>query len=261
MTLCDCRLNGLSPAAIDPAVLLIDVREHPPQMSRLTLPMAGREGLQLTRQQRASLSVTCELELHDPDPVRRKSLCQRVARWAAPGGWLTLSDRPGQRLRVTCDAPPVLPSALHWTQPVSVTFTAWEAPWWEDARPTAATATAPAATGSLLLRPPGDLPAPLAASFTAQGAVSALSLACGGATVALSGLAMAAGETLTIDYDDRQLLRIVIRSGAGAERSALRCRSADSPDDLWLTPRQDNKVSWQAAGPVTASVSARGRYL
>ena len=256
MTLCSCCLNGVPPTDLDPAIVLLDVREHAPETSLVTLPVAGRDGERLTRARRTSLSVSADLELHDPDPARRKQIARKLARWALPGGWLTLGDRPGQRLRVTCDAPPTLASALHWTRPVTVTFTAHDAPWWEETSPAAASTTAPAATGAMTLRPTGDLPAPLTAAVTCAAPVHTLTLTAPGGAITLTGLSLAPGDALTLDYDDRALLRLT-----AAGRSVLGLRTPESADDLWLTPRTDNRIAWQADGAVNVRLTARGRCL
>ena len=260
ITPCQCALRGLDPRDLDPAVVLLDVREHAPRVDLAALPIAGRDGSRLTRRRVDSLSVSLDFELHETAPDRRKHLCRALARWAMPGGFLTLGDRPGQRLRVTCDAPPVIPSALGWTQPVTVTLTAHDAPWWEDEQPVAARLTAAAGTASL--RPAGDLPTPLEASLLCAGdaPVDTVTLACRGGRIRLTGLALAPGETLTLDHDDRALIRLTL-SGAGGERSVLPLRDPASDDELWLSPQSSNEIAFTADGAVRAVFSARGRWL
>lgn len=262
MSLCQCALNGIDPCGIAPEITLTDVREHPPVTVHRIMRIAGREGSRLTAQKRESLSVTLDFELHEPVPARRKHLGRELARWAADGGWLTLGDRPGQRLRVTCDAPPALGSALRWTEPVSVTFTARDVPCWEETQPTTARGEAAAST-VLTLRLPGDRPAPLEAALrsASDAPVNAVTLAVAGQTMALTGLGLAPGETLLLTHDDRALTRLVIRSEDGSERSVLERRDPASADELWLEPRQSCAVTVTADGPVAATLHARGRWL
>ena len=254
MTLCSCALNGVDPRGLSPAVIITDVREYPVLTDRQTIGVAAREGSRVLRERKEALSVSIDFELHELDPLRRRDLCRQLAKWAAPGGWLSLSDRPGQRLRVSCDAPPTLVSVLNWTQPVTVTFTAWEAPWWEDE--TLLTVHSSGRSGAVTLRPSGDRPTVLQATIPVMTAVNALSITAGGRTLRLEGLAMAPYETLTFDYDELQLPRLRV-----GERSVLHCRTADSPEDLPLQPRADNPVSWSADGILVPQFSARGRYL
>lgn len=256
MTLCDCYLDGVHPGDLDPAVVLLDVRELPPETETVTLPVAGRDGLRLTSARRGPLTVCVDLEIHEPDPARRKDIARKLARWAAPGGYLTLGDRPGQRLRVSCLTPLTLASVLHWTQPVTVVFTALDMPWWQELHVAQAEAAKAARSGTLTLRPTGDLPTPLEARVACEGTVNTLTLTAGGARIELTGLGLKAGDDLVLDYDEHALLRL-----HAAGRSALCLRTPESADDLWLTPRADNAVTWQADGPVRPRVTARGRCL
>lgn len=261
-TPCECRLNGLDPRDADPAVVLTDVREHPPLTERPAMAHAGRDGTRAGQARVTALPVTLTFELHEPDPARRKHLCRALARWAAPGGWLTLGDRPGQRLRVICDAPPVIGSTLGWTQPVTLRLTAYDAPWWESATPAAVWTDAAAASGRLDLRYPGDRPAPLEAALTsvAGGVIGSVALTCGGQTIRLSGLGMAPGESLLLTHDERGIARLLIR-GADGDRSALPLRDAASADEIWLAPGAANAITFTADGPVTARFTVRGRWM
>lgn len=259
---CVCRLNGLDPRDIDPAVIVTDVVEHAPSVQRKTLEIAGRNGSRLTKARLGSLSVSVRFELHDLDPARRRHLCRALARWCAPGGYLTLGDRPGQRLRVVCDAPPVIGSTMGWTQPVTVRFTAWDAPWWEDEAVTSASSAA-AKAGALLLRPTGDLPTPVEATFrnASQSIIHSVAFSDGERSIRLSGLAMAPGEALIIDHDERALIRMVLRGEDGAQRSVLALREAESDDEIIIDGQQAARISFSADAAVTATFSARGRWL
>lgn len=261
MSVTDVWLNRVSPRDLDPAVIVADVREHPPAMDVKAVALAGGEGSRLLRSRVTALSVSVDLELHEPVPQRRRMICGLVARWAAKGGWLTWADRPGQRLRVTCDAPPVVTSALRWTQTLTVTFTARELPCWESLRPLTIRAASPAASGALTLRPPGDKEAPLEAEVTAGAAVAALTLTLGGQALRLSSLGMAPGEALLLGHDGRGLTRLIVRGPGGGERSVLHLREPESDDELLLEPRADNEIRWEADGPVLPAFMARGRWL
>lgn len=258
ITLCDCALNGVRPADIDPAVVLLDVRESPAEVAVTTHAIAGRPGQRQGRTHVRALTVALDLEIHESDPTRRKAIAGSLARWAAPGGWLTVDDRPGQRLLVACDAPPALPSALHWTQPVTVTLTAREAPWWQEIAPVTVSAPSPAASGALSLRPTGDLPTPLefTATNTGSGVLTAFSLTCAHGALRLDGLTWPPGAALTLAHDERGVLALRL-DGA----SVLALRTPESADEVLLPPREESSVAWAAAGPVAVALAARGRCL
>ena len=74
-----------------------------------------------------------------------------------------------------------------------------------------------------------------------------------------TSLAMQAGETLHITWDEEGIQRIIIQGET--ERSALGNRTADSSDELVLPQRKTVLLSVEADGEVTAAVKARGRYV
>lgn len=261
-TPCVCRLNGLDPRDIDPAVIVTDVIERAPSVERKTLTIAGRDGSRVTKTRLGALRVSVRFELHDLDPARRRHLCRELSRWATPGGYLTLGDRPGQRLRVICDAPPTIGSTMGWTQPVTVGFTAWDAPFWEDEAAVSAGSEA-AASGTVTLRPTGDLPTPVEAVFrnASKAVINTLGFSTGGQNIRLTGLGMAPGEALTVDHDDRALIRLTLRGTDGEERSVLALRDPASDDEVLLPARETARISFKADAAVTATFSARGRWL
>ena len=259
---CVCRLNGLDPRDLDPAVIVTDVVEHAPSVQRKTLEIIGRDGSRVTKTRLGPLSVSVRFELHDLDPARRRHLCRELARWATPGGHLTLGDRPGQRLRVVCDAPPVVGSTMGWTQPVTVRFTAWDTPFWEDEAATSVHSAA-AKAGELLLRPTGDLPTPVEAELmnASQSIIDSVAFSDGEQSIRLSGLAMAPGEVLVVDHDERALIRMTLRGADGATRSVLALRDAESDDEIIIDGQKTARLSFSADAAVAATFSARGRWL
>lgn len=253
-TICTCSLNGINPQLHSEALILNDVRELPPEIQRTVVNVAARNGSRLLRTRAEGLSVSLDFELHELNAAARLELCRYLAYWAAPGGWLTLSHRPGQRLWVTCDAPPTLTSALRWTEPITVTFTAWEAPWWESVNVTSATGTG--RSGHVTIRPPGDQKTCLQWEITAQTTVTSLTVKTERESIHLRNFTLPPGETLLLDYDDLRLPRLTAQS-----RSYLAHRTPESAEDLMLLPGVDNTVTWEADGNVAVKFTARGRYL
>lgn len=260
-TPCVCRLNGLDPRDIDPAVVVVDIIEHAPSVERKILEIAGQNGSRVTKTRLGSLRVSVRFELHDLDPARRRHLCRELAKWATPGGYLTLGDRPGQRLRVVCDAPPVIGSTMGWTQPVTVGFTAWDTPFWEDEQAVSVQSAA-AAEGTLYLRPTGDLPTPVEAEFrnVSRSVIDVLGFSDGVRNIRLTGLGMRPGEVLVVEHDERALIRMMLR-GEGGERSVLALRAAESDDDVIIDGQRTARISFKADAEVLAYFSARGRWL
>lgn len=249
-----CAMDGQGLQDIDPSVYITDIQEAEPRIRADTLGSALRDGQRLTRLHRESLAVSVTFEVHERDAARRKAVAQRACEWARDG-WLTISDRPGQRLWVVCDRLPVVTSALRWTDRLTVGFTAYALPYWQEAHPVSASFTG--ARGTAYIAPAGTRDCCLEAEITAQsGTVDLLTIAVNGRRFAFEGLGLARGQTLVIGYDDehhRQFMRV-------GDRSALGKRTAASADDLILHPRMQNAVTIEADAPVRATLKGRGLW-
>ena len=248
-----CAIDGQGLQDIDPAVIITDIQEAAPKL-RLTTAQSGLyDGLRLTGARRESLAVTVTFEVHEQDTARRKAVAQRACEWAREG-WLTISDRPGQRLRVVCDRPPVIPSALQWTDSLVIGFTAYALPYWQEAHPVSAFFSGQ--RGEATLAPAGTRESYLEAEITAEsGPVNALTLAVGGRSFAFAGLGLARGQTLSIGYDDEH--RLFMRVGGA---SVMSRRTAASADDLLLAPRTQNAIRIEADNPIRATLKGRGLW-
>lgn len=247
----DCALNGVLLSSLDEAICLRDIREEAPRLrtSALALPT---EGQRLLRQQRESLTVQILFAIHAEDPIRRRAVLQAVHAWAARGGILTVTDRPGQQLTVLCTALPAM-AAEDWTETLTIAFTSERVPCWEAAEEVSA-------SGSevLTLDAPGtaeSAPVDVAVINDTAQIVDDLTLYCGGTRMAFTGLHMPSGGVF-----------LLIQSGGVLSAqvdgvSALHCRTPES-DDLLLAPCGRSCVVYaSAAEPLQATFTVRGRYL
>lgn len=254
MFLFDSAINGQALSAIAPELLLLDVIEKPAKEEKQTEARAMRPGLRLAHRKRQSLSVELVLMIRDRNVRRRAAVMRAVAEWACGGGWLTVNTRPGERLRVTADEPPAMGSAAAWTDKISVILTAYERPYWESDEATTATVT----DAGTLRFPGGALDSVVEASATntSENALTAITFACGGTSITLEGLNVPAGGSVAISYTEDDIMTI---TADGA--SALHCRTAESDDDLRAAPNEDIRISVSADQTVSATFSARGRWL
>lgn len=242
-TRCRVWLDGIPLHELDPAILVTDVQEQPPSMNVLTHPLVHGDGLRVTKRTRQSLSVAVRFLVREYDTLRRKAVMQKIVAWANAGRYLTLSDRPGQRLRVEVDALPTITSALKWTQEMSLVFTAYAVPFWESEFPTTLTTAASAE----LMVPGNASHVPVEASIHPTG--DTVTISVDATAITLTGLS---GD-VAITHDDRGLLRI---SSGG--QSLLASRTPASSDDLLAVPGRVNTFSITGG---TATFSVRGRWL
>lgn len=254
MTRYACAIDGQGLQDVDPTIIITDIQETVPKVKATTSTNAVYQGLQLTRLQRQSLSVTVSFEVHEYSTARRKAVAEEACEWAKDG-WLTISDRPDQRLYVVCDKLPVVTSALKWTDKLSIGFTAYALPYWQEIFP--ASATYSGTSGVVSLSPAGTVDCYLEGDITATGGtVNTLTIAANGRTFAFSGLGLTSGKTLSIGYDDEhhwQYMRI-------GDTSALSKRTEASADDIMLHPRTVNAITVTANAPVQARFGGRGLW-
>ena len=250
----EAYLNGVSLRSAAPKIWIQQVEETMDALDMTTAITPLWDGERQAREARRSLRVTLTATIHEVFNLEtRAAALDAIAAWTGDGGILTLSYRPGKRLRVIPTNRPTLGKARDYTQEISVELTAYAVPFWEDAVPTSQAGT-PGSTGTVILPLTGSHETPLDAVITARAAVTELSLSAGGRTIALEGLSLAAGDTLTLEHTDDDVL--VIRSGTTRLFEKV---TAASDDDILLT-RGPNEVTWEADAPIDITVTARGRY-
>lgn len=257
MTRYEAWLDKKSLSAIDPSIYILDIAYASARFTTNTVDVPGRNGQRVTSRSTKNASVVITFEIHEQDTARRQEVCRRVQAWAMGGGVLTTSDRRGQRLRVICDSPPDIASALKWTQPLKITMAAYENPFWEDEFARSASVSGMNAQRTLYVPGIGaQTRVEASVKNVSIGTINALTLKAGGTTFDFTGLGFGAGETLEIGYDENELL--VIRVG---DVSKMSCRTANSDDDLMLTTGKTENVSVYASGEVSVMFKARGLYL
>lgn len=235
---------------IDPSIYIIDISESPPSIDVLTMRNGGRDGTHLINRHRQNLTVTIRFMVREYGTQRRKEIFSRIAAWAKSGKYLSISDRPSQRLRAVCIAPPTVQSSLKWTETQEITFMAYEKPYWEDEYGSKATASGN--TGSVNLFVPGNADKALLGFSVANvsgAALTAFSVSVNGTKMQFAGLNVPSGGKIEAYYDDEGYLHIPMAN-----------RTPDSNDDLIVRCGEINKISFTADQAVSVIFEARGRW-
>lgn len=246
-------LDGQGLHDIDPTIIITDIQELVPEDNIATAGIGVRSGLRVLRKQRDSLSVSIRFMIREYSTARRKAIYDEIVTWAHDG-ILTINDRPDQRLHVVCEILPTVPSALQWTNNLTITFTAFTLPFWEAVYPTTATVTGSSGTATLYIM--GNEPCNLEADVqnTSGGTINTLTISANGTAFSFAGLGLDSGQTLSILYEDGIL---AARIGT---RGVLTTRTETSSDDIILKPCTSNAVTVQAGGSVKAIIRARGLW-
>lgn len=251
-------LDGVPLAAVSPLIRIVDVIELSPDRAMQAAPRVYGPGSVITQDQRMSLAVRVQFAVLASDYTQRTDILTRAAAWARSGKWLTIADRPGQRLLCICTGFPSAQSKRKWAGLCEVTFTAYRVPFWELIEPVRAESMTAAASHTLHIAPAGAYPAPLLGTITAAGAVRSVTLAANGQKTAFSGLALNNGGQLDITLENGLEGAFCAASAEASRLPCLHLRTADSADILSLPPGQLSEITVTADGPVTVSLEARG---
>lgn len=251
---CMCALNGIWLHQLDSTIHVQDIVELPPHLRMVTAsrPDAGSYLLQRVRE---NLSLEVHLTIEAYDVPMRQAILHQVITWAEGGGMLSLGSKSGWQLPVVCTQLPTC-SHLHWLDTLTLTFTAYTSPYWQDAAPSSFTTD-----GHCILSVPGtapETPLDLTIRNVSDDALTSITIQAA-TTLSFTGLSIAPGETLSIHHD-AGVFGAQMTSG-GVAISALSCRTMSSNDDLLLTPGCDNELTITANTAISATGTYRGRYF
>lgn len=249
----DVVLNGVSLSSISANILVLDVSYQPQQINYNTFGVAKRKGARIYQQEIDRTDVTVAFAIRAYSVQDRQSICNAVQKWAKDGGIFQTNDRPSQRLRCVLTSPPTITSAAKWTDPVYMTFTAYNPPFWEETNQVTYTRSS---NGSGSVYVPGSVNG----SFwevditPASATLTTIHLTANGDILTLKGVSVAAGSTVHITYDDFMIQHIMVGS-----TSLLNKR--EGVDDLPVLSGQSNRLQVNANTACTVVFKARGTWL
>lgn len=246
-------LNGVALSSVNPDILILDVQYSPANFTTETYTTAKRQGARIHRRYVDKASVTVSFAIRKYGIQDRQTVCADVVAWAKNGGVLQTNDRNGQRLRCVCETFPVVQSVLRWTDPLTMTFSAYALPFWEEETPSVLHLTGTSDGGTLYV--PGNIDgAMIEATVTANASLTSVNLSANGKTMILSGLSVASGETIVLSYDDEMIQSIKVGT-----TSILNKRSG--PDDLLAIGGATNAFAFTSDADADVDFKVRGIWL
>lgn len=229
----EATMNGKKFSRIAEECILVDIVEDAADMAVDTAAQAGRDGMRVLSRYRKSLSVTLSFVIRTQDIRKRAEIMRKVAEWAGSGGKLEINPRPGKYLTVQVGTPPAIGSHLKWTEELTLSFVAYETPYWlSDV--SHAVATAAQGNGSHVaadVYAVGGNVSNADASLTLiapTGTLTALTITCGGTEIefavfpAISPVYVAIGRENGVFFARNML----------DNKSLLPYRTPESSDDL-----------------------------
>lgn len=128
----DATNGGAKFSEIAEEVILLDIIEQPAEMNVQKAQYGKGPGTLVSSVERTALSVQLVYVIRTQDPVRWGEVHDLVTKWARNATTLTVNTRPGKKLVGKFYTAPARNSALRWTDEQTITFTAYEVPYWQD---------------------------------------------------------------------------------------------------------------------------------
>ena len=245
-------LNDVSLASLDSSILLLDIQYQPVDLQDSTINIAKRHGARLVDRSYGVSSVRILFEIHKYGINDRQEVCGKVQKWAKNGGVLEVNDRSGQYLQCICTEFPVISSAKNWTDPVSITFTAFDVPFWQEK--TAVTATLTGTSDTEYVSVPGSVDGALVeADITANASLSSVTLTVNGRDLILSGLSASANDVIKITYDANAIQSIKLGNTSLMDKRT-------GVDDLLAKCGETNVFEIEASASVSVVFKVRGLW-
>lgn len=246
-------LNNISLNTLDEDILILDIQYQAPGYQDNTMNVAKRNGIRLVDRIYETVAVSIVFEIHSYSTQKRQAICDDIIRWAKNGGVLETNDRPGQYLKCVCTNFPVIQSAKNWTDPLTITFTAYAYPFWQEKEAAKLTLTGTSGSGTLYV--PGNVDGALvSAEVKANASVSSFSLTVNGRTLSLSGLSLSTNQIVKIEYDDNAIQSIKVGTTSLLDKRT-------GVDDLLAKCGEKNNISISASASVSATFAVRGLWI
>lgn len=264
----DAILNGVPLSSLSSAILITDINYTAPAVDYDTFAIAKRHGSRIYRRYVEEAAVKITFAIREYNIQTRQQICNEIVKWARNGGILQCNDRPGQRLRCVCTGFPYIASALKWTDPLSITFTAHVLPFWESTMETIVELTSTGSYAQKTVLIPGNIEAALVTAEVktanyqapAEGEeptkVTRLDFEAGATAITLTNLEIGANKTITIAYDDN-----LIQSIKEGSTSLLGKRTTASASDLLASSAENVRFRFRSSAEATCTFKTRGLWL
>lgn len=250
-------LDGVQLDEIHSSIVIRGIDTGVPKESIAAVNRMGGSGQRITTQHWETMDVAVRFAINVPkrQMALRREVWESVMAWALKGGWLTVGYMPDRRLYVDKAILPGSGDLWNWTEEFTITFRAYNVPFWQDANPNAV-AVRGVSSWSGTLGVPGHFRTVADVTFrnTSGSAMTAFLVTAGGNTLALSGISLTSGAELLIHHGTDGLLRIT--AGGVSVYNKL---TESSSDDLYLDPGTA-AISVTAGRSGNVTVSCFGRY-
>ena len=237
-------------------IVILSIDPGVPHESNSAVNRMGGVGQRVVEQHWETLevAVTYAIDIPKTEMAERKAVFDMVNAWALKKGWLTVNWLVGRRMYVDKVVLPDSGDLWNWTSTYTITFRAYNIPFWQDDTPVSVV-NANVTNGGLVISVPGTAPNVVDVAFQNISGlnITNVNISAGGNTLRMTGVNLAANQTLTISHGTDGLLRAY--KGSTSVYSLI-----TGSDDLYVEPGNVTvTVNATRAGRLTAS--CYGRWL
>lgn len=252
-------LDGIQLDEVDASVVIQGADPGTPRESISAVSVWGGSGQRITGEHFDVLEASVTYAINKPKEsmADRRTVFDKVNKWAKKG-WLTMNFMTGKRMRVDKVILPAMGDPRNQSSEWTITFRAYNVPFWQDATATSVTDTLTAATEKTkTVSNPGNATTVLDVEFTNTSGetCTTFEVKIGTKKLELTGLSLANNAKLTIGHGTDG--RLTITAGSA---NVYGKQTAGGLTDLYLQPGDNTvKVKAEKAGSVT--LSCYGRYI
>jgi len=249
-------LNGEPLGSVHPSIV---IRNIDPGAASENVQSAGRmngTGSRITGSawEPRDVTVTYAIDIPKKQLTERREVFDSVCAWARKKGWLTVSFMPFKRLYVDKTEIGSMGDAFEWTNEFTITFKAYNVPFFQDEIPVVVTKTS-VSGGSHSINVKGNAPGVLDVSFknTSGGSCADVAFTIGGKTLTFTGVNLANNAVLSVTHGTDDLLKAYVGTTSVYDKLT-------GGDDLYTDPGV-NTVTLSASAAGTLTMTSYGRYV
>lgn len=251
-------LNDVSLTEIHPNIYISDINYQAAGLARSTGRIVALDGLfSGSKDYVDTAKIVVNFVVREYDTRRRQEIVQNVIVWASNGGWLKTADRIGQKIYVKPSHLPAVSSVLNWLDTLTIEFTAYDYPFWQDEVP-AEIELSQSATGELWVS--GERKAFVEATAVAHENISTMTFTCNGESIVLDSMSVSEGQTVNIRYSDDHHIQQIYKVLNAPINSLMDRRTPESVDDL-IANVGNNTFAFAADGVAVCTFSVRGVHF
>ena len=249
-------LGGVQLDEIHEAIVIRRIDQGTPTESLEAVERMGGYGQRMTGQHYNLLDVTVSYAIDVPkgEMALRRQIMDAVNSWALAKGWLTVNWMEDRQMYVDHVIIPNGGDPWNWTEDYTITFRAYNIPFWQDVS-ASQVKSGTAAKGRIWLTANGNMNTPLDVSFRNMSGmtINTISISTNGKSISLTNLGLSGSGTLDISHGTDGLLQMKIGSTCVYEKYT-------GADDLLLTPG-NNAIDYTAARAGILTASCIGRWI